>query len=752
MAKNKFRYDHFVKSVIGNPEQYSLEHRFFNAACLVGGVAGVVSTLMNLVLNFNLLLTISTLTISLLFIGFYYLSIKKRIYKRLIIPFILVSIITLTYVWFMNAGSNGPVLYVILAEMVLFMVLTRGSHQLIAVAATIASVSFMIFYEMNHPDAVIPYLDVESRYWDLFFTAILTIMLVAFIASFMTKSYQDEREMVIKQRDKILAQNVKIRLAERELLQSKKFTESIISNAQDGIFVIGLKGKFILVNDSFVRMTGYSRSDLLGKRLDEMFLADKQKGEETIEEIISKGIKGNYELEFVKKNGEKFPGVISAAYLNDTSDKPEAVVITVKDITEYKDILSELTLHRDHLEELVKKRTADLRNANKRLLIAKEKAEESDRLKSAFLSNMSHEIRTPMNAITGFAQLLKDPSTPKEATDQYVDIIINKGNLLLNIINDIIDISKVEAGKIEIIKSGCNIDEMFLDLYATFENVKKTGKKSHIDLRFVKPDIENDITIYTDPFRLKQILSNLIDNAIKFTERGYVEFGYSVILEAKKPRIRFYVRDSGIGIPEEKQKLVFNRFRQIEDSHTRRFGGTGLGLTISKKLVELLGGDLKVESHEGEGSTFFFTIPFKPVKITNHKIKPGMYKKENPDWKNKVVLIVEDNNSSFLLLKSYLEGSGVKILRADDGKKAVEMCENNPDIELVLMDIQLPVMDGYKATSLIKKVRKDLPVIAQTAHAMVEDIDDALKAGCDKHVSKPVNKEELLSVISEYFS
>ncbi len=752
MANDRFRYDRFIKSAIGDPAHYSLEHRFFNAACLVGGVAGIVSTILNIFLDFNLLLTISTLTISLLFIGFYYLSIVKRIYKKLIIPFILVSIFTLTYVWFMNAGSNGPVLYVILAEMVLFMVLTRGAHQLIAVIATIASVTFMIFFEMTHPDAVIPYLDNESRYWDLFFTAILTISLVAFIASFMTKSYQEEREMVIKQRDKILAQNVKIRLAERELLQSKKFTESIISNAQDGIFVIDLKGRFILVNDSFVKMTGYSKSFLTRKRFDELLLNKKQGEEKLLSEIISKGIDGNYELEFIKKNGEKFPVVISAAYLNDTSDKPEAVVITVKDITEYKNILSELTLHRDHLEELVKKRTEELRKTNKKLLQAKEMAEESDRLKSAFLSNMSHEIRTPMNAITGFAQLLKDPSTPKEATDQYIDIIINKGNLLLNIINDIIDISKVEAGKIEIIKSGCNIDEMFLDLYATFENIKKAGKKSHIDLRFVKPDIDSDITVYTDPFRLKQILTNLIDNAIKFTERGFVEFGYSVILEAKKPRIRFYVRDSGIGIPEDKQKLVFNRFRQIEDSHTRRFGGTGLGLTISKKLVELLGGDLKVESHEGEGSTFFFTIPFKPVKVTNNKVETRVVKKENPDWRNKVVLIVEDNNSSFLLMKSYLEGSGVKILRAGNGEEAVEMCKTNPEIELVLMDIQLPVMDGYKATSLIKKVRKDLPVIAQTAYAMVEDVNESLKAGCDKHVSKPVRKDVLLSVIGEYFS
>jgi CheY-like chemotaxis protein len=357
-----------------------------------------------------------------------------------------------------------------------------------------------------------------------------------------------------------------------------------------------------------------------------------------------------------------------------------------------------------------------------------------------------------MNAITGFAQLLKDPATPREATDQYIDIIINKGNLLLNIINDIIDISKVEAGKIEIIKSGCNIDEMFIDLYATFENVKKTGKKSHIDLRFVKPDFDSDITIYTDPFRLKQILTNLIDNAIKFTERGFVEFGYSVILEAKRPRIRFYVHDSGIGIPEDKQKLVFNRFRQIEDSHTRRFGGTGLGLTISKKLVELLSGDLKVESQEGEGSTFFFAIPFKPVKVTNNKTKPKSRKKIKPDWRNRIVLIVEDNNSSFLLLKSYMESTGIKILRAGNGEEAVKMCEVNPDIELVLMDIQLPIMDGYKATSLIKEMRKDLPVIAQTAHAMVEDLEESKKAGCDEHVSKPVKKEVLLSVMSEYLN
>ncbi len=410
----------------------------------------------------------------------------------------------------------------------------------------------------------------------------------------------------------------------------------------------------------------------------------------------------------------------------------------------------ELTLHKEHLEELVEKRTEELEEANVQLQNSKEKAEESDKLKTAFLSNMSHEIRTPMNAVIGFAQLLKHPDISKELTNKYIEIIINKGNLLLNIINDIIDISKVEANKIEIIKTACNIDEILHDLYISFSKDIIFIEKTQVDLHYAKPDTEKEVIVFTDPFRLKQILSNLIDNAIKFTHKGYVEFGYSIITVNKQKLLKFYVKDTGIGIAANKINLVFNRFRQIDESHTREFGGTGLGLSISKELVDLLKGEISVETKIGGGSTFFVTIPYKRAKIIE---KPDL--KEKPEvsdynWKDKKILIVEDNISGYWLLESYLLETQVEIIYTSDGQGAVDICKSNPDIDLVLMDIQLPVINGYDATRYIKKFRKDLPIIAQTAYAMKEDAAKTKKAGCDDCIIKPIIKHELLIMMSKF--
>jgi len=412
--------------------------------------------------------------------------------------------------------------------------------------------------------------------------------------------------------------------------------------------------------------------------------------------------------------------------------------------------LKELTFHKENLEKLVKIRTSELEETNIQLQKAKEKAEESDRLKSSFLSNMSHEIRTPMNAIIGFSELLKEPGIPEETFSQYIEIITSKGNLLLSIINDIIDISKVEADKIEIIKSACNVNELINELFASFHKTKSKAGKSDIELKVVKPSSLEDIVLLIDAIRLKQVLSNLIDNAIKFTHKGYVEIGYSIIEVDKKERIKFYVKDTGIGISDEYLDIIFNRFRQIDDSHTREFGGTGLGLAISKRLVELLGGELSLESEIDSGSTFFFSIPYEPVAITDEINKGKKSDKINFNWENKQILIVEDNSAGFLLLESYLLNTGVKILKTENGKEAVEICKSNNDIDLVLMDIQLPGMNGYQATELIKKYRKDLPVISQTAYAMVEDALESVKAGCDDHLIKPISKETLLTVMSKY--
>jgi CheY-like chemotaxis protein len=283
-----------------------------------------------------------------------------------------------------------------------------------------------------------------------------------------------------------------------------------------------------------------------------------------------------------------------------------------------------------------------------------------------------------------------------------------------------------------------------------FYNTKELVKKSHIELRSVKPDVYEDIIINTDATRLKQILSNLIDNAIKFTQAGFVEMGYSILEMNESKKIQFYVKDSGIGISQENRNLIFNRFRQIDESHTRLFGGTGIGLSISQNLAELLGGDLILDSKKGEGSTFYLTLPYESVKIVKTPEEISKSDKKNINWENKTILITEDNPSSFLLLKIILGKTNANILHSSNGKEAVELCKTNPDINAVLMDIQLPVMNGYDATRKIKQNRKDLPVIAQTAHALAEDEIKSKKAGCDDYLTKPIQREKLFAVLSKY--
>ena len=430
--------------------------------------------------------------------------------------------------------------------------------------------------------------------------------------------------------------------------------------------------------------------------------------------------------------------------------KKTVLQATVRDVTNQKLAEEELKNHRNHLEELVTQRTQELEEINIQLNEAKNKAEKSDKLKSAFLANMSHEIRTPMNAIIGFSGLLKENHITEDKKDEYIDVIVNKGNLLLNIINDIIDISKVEADELEINKSACDVNKVTDEIFLTFQQTKETMQKSHIDLRMVKPNTEEDLTIFTDPLRLKQILTNLVDNALKFTHEGYVEISYYITGTEDKRKLKFCVKDTGIGIPEDKLDIVYNRFRQVDDSSTREFGGTGLGLTISKKLVELMGGNIGIESKEGEGSTFYFSIPYEIANyIQEPETKSSQKHQTKYSWADKTILIAEDDYSSFILLKNHLELTNVKIIHAPNGKKSVDICASNPEVDLVLMDIQLPDMNGYESTRLIKENRPDLPIIAQTAYALAGERNKCIEAGCSDYISKPIDSKLLLEKINK---
>lgn len=378
----------------------------------------------------------------------------------------------------------------------------------------------------------------------------------------------------------------------------------------------------------------------------------------------------------------------------------------------------------------------------KKLIEAKENAEKANNLKSVILSNFSHEVRTPMHAMTGFCEALKQKDLRESERDNYVDLIQANSYQLLYLLNDIVDLSKIELNQLVLNFASVNIPTLMIDLESYFKPQLKDRRG--IQFEFHRNE-ENYLWVETDEARLKQIFTNLIGNALKFTEKGFVRFGYN--LDKEKERVLFYVEDSGIGIDPEYHKLIFEHFGQVETDYARNYGGTGLGLTISKKLSEALGGDLWLESSLGKGSTFFFTIPFKEVKGNQKEIKESY--SAYPNWQEKSVLVVEDDPISFMLLKKYLLPTKIKVFHAINGKEAVEMRKRR-NFDLILMDMQLPVLDGYEATRMIRELDPFSPIIAQTANAMSDDRDICLQAGCTDYISKPYSKEKLCLLIRHY--
>jgi signal transduction histidine kinase/CheY-like chemotaxis protein len=381
------------------------------------------------------------------------------------------------------------------------------------------------------------------------------------------------------------------------------------------------------------------------------------------------------------------------------------------------------------------------------LIRAKEKAEDSDRLKSAFLANMSHEIRTPMNGILGMTQLLANPDTTVEQRKEYIDLVNKNSETLLNLVDDIIDISKIEAGQMKIIHKSFRLNTLLDQIIVLFTSSPIYKSKHELEL-IIKKNAPDNLCIYSDPDRLRQIFINLIGNALKFTNCGYVEFGYNV----KGKMIEFYIKDTGIGISNEKQKIIFDRFIQADNSLTRKFGGSGLGLTISKGLIELLGGQILVSSELHSGSTFYFTVPYIPTFDEDNSYRKGEPEPSDYKWNDRTFLIVEDDKVSFKFLENIFRKTGAKIVHADNGLKAVELIKQSPEIDMVLMDIQLPEMNGLDATRMIKQLRKELPVIAQTANVLEEDREKCLEAGCVDYISKPINIKLLYSKIHQYLT
>ena len=396
------------------------------------------------------------------------------------------------------------------------------------------------------------------------------------------------------------------------------------------------------------------------------------------------------------------------------------------------------------------------KQAEKELLTAKEHAEESDRLKTAFLCNMSHEIRTPMNGILGFADLLKEPGLSGEQQQEYIRIIEKGGARMLNIINDIVAISIIESKQMKVSVAETDINQQLESIFYLFK--RETDRKG-LQL-FLKNNLPvKETIIKTDQEKLYAILVNLVKNAIKYTDKGSIEFGYDIIethVHALSPQLQFFVKDTGIGIPKDRQEAIFERFIQADVADKLAYQGAGLGLSIAKAYVEALGGNIWVESEPGEGSVFYFTIPINVESEeridTTIDLKNVNDSQADTDSSKLKILIAEDEENSALFLALAVGILSKEQIKVKTGVEAIEVCRKNPDLDLVLMDIRMPEMDGYEATRQIRRFNKDVVIIAQTAFAMEGDKELVLEAGCNDYLSKPIKKAELVDLVKKYFN
>ena len=504
----------------------------------------------------------------------------------------------------------------------------------------------------------------------------------------------------------------------REAEYKLRILSRAIRNSPVCVMITDPEGYIEYVNPAFVNFTGYSFAEVMGENMS--IINSGNHGKSFFREmwtVIKSGRDWQGEILNKKKDGTLFWELVSISSVKNRDGEITHFVAIKDDISKRKQI-------------------------EDAMLKAKEKAEESDRLKSAFLANMSHEIRTPMNAIVGLSGLMSDPEIGLEEKRSFSEIIKENSEVLLQLIDDIVDISRIEAGQITIRPAVCDINSLLSDIHDTFRLQIRDGKNVDFLLKSSGGDLK--INTCTDAQRLKQVITNLISNALKFTEEGIVEFGMTPRDDSS---ILFYVKDTGIGIPADKLDLVFDRFRQVDETGTRNFRGAGLGLSISKSLVELLGGSIWVESEPGKGSTFFFTIPWQPVSPPSHETDEKQDFVSYPRLGGQNILVVEDLEVNYRLIKAFLNKSGANIMWAKTGKEALEMCNNDHKLSLVLLDLNMPDMHGYEILLEIRKNREDLPVIIQTAYAMNGEKERCRKAGCNGYITKPLQMEQLLSAM-----
>jgi PAS domain S-box-containing protein len=509
-----------------------------------------------------------------------------------------------------------------------------------------------------------------------------------------------------------------IKSAKQRAEQSEEFLNNIINKIIDPVFVKDSESRMLIVNNAFCKLFDMQEEDILGKTLYDNVSTNEMNASLSIDkEVINTGKDSIIEETITIRGGETKNILTQKSRFIDEHGKIFLVGI-ITDIS-------------------------NLKKTEIELILAKEKAEESERLKSAFLANMSHEIRTPMNAILGFTSLLNDNKLDSVKRQKFMHLIDDAGKRLLSIISDIVDVSKINANQLSINYNTHNLNEIIDNLHLQF-SLQIPSNQLELVTKKTLDDVNSFIN--TDRTRLMQVFSNLLENAIKYTEKGSITFGYEVTSKG----IKFYVIDTGIGIDENGKKLIFERFSQINNNNLNAVKGIGLGLAIAKGIVELFGGTIWAESNQKQGTTINFEIPYLPVIPTEEEKNIFEPITSNLIPHKTKVLVVEDEFTNFVYIREVLKSFNLEIIHAENGKMAVELFEQHQDIDLVLMDIKMPIMDGYESTFKIRLISSTVPIIAITAYALAEDETRALKAGCNEYVAKPTSKKMLYEIIHKY--
>ena len=513
-------------------------------------------------------------------------------------------------------------------------------------------------------------------------------------------------------------------------ITEEKMSESELKKLHQAVFqspisviITNKDGLIEFFNPAFCKITGWNDQELIGKKTNILKSGFHPTNYyEKLWKTINAGNEWQGEFKNRKKNGEFYWELASISPIRNSFGT----------ITHFVKISENITY---------------LKKIEKDLKKAKQDAEIANNYKNHFLANMSHEIRTPINTIIGFSELIKGDNLSVQKRNKYSEIIEENSQALLRLIDDIIDVAKIEANELKIKKEACSLGDMFSELEMTYNNFLRRKQKRNIELIFHIPQEAHHDVIFTDSYRLKQILNNLYINALKYTENGHIEIGYTILNDSK---LRFFVSDTGVGIPSTRLKNIFKRFNYSDETAVENTPGAGLGLSICKDLALLLGGDINVKTVEGEGSVFYLTLPYDKIKIPMVRAAAATTTPQSRyNFSKYTIMIAEDTPYNYEYLYSILHKTGANVVWAKDGIDVLKMY-NSSKIDLILMDIQLPEISGYEATTQIRLTNQTLPIIAQTAYAMAEDRQKCMEVGCNDVLVKPIRMDEVLSTVAKY--